>query len=138
MTLRSAAAKTITWIDDEAKRLLKRREALCGQIAKFKEVHKALATVGVFQLYLNAQMSPTTQTAVPGGGKANLQRKTQDQPEPKHKTSRTQDQPNPNTRRAEPKHKTNPNPNTRRTEPKPRAGSVTRPSRSLCPLFWLA
>ena len=90
MTLRSAAAKTITWIDDEAKRLLKRREALCGQIAKFKEVHKALATVGVFQLYLNAQMSPTTQTAVPGGGKANLQRKTQDQP-------------NPNTRPAEPK-----------------------------------
>ena len=56
MTLRSASAKTIGWIDSEAKRLLKRREALCTQIATFKDVHKALASVGIRQLYLNSQM----------------------------------------------------------------------------------
>ena len=74
MTLRSASARTISWIDAEAKRLLKRREALCAQISKFKDVHKALASVNISQLYLNAQMAPTTQTPVPTGGKANLHR----------------------------------------------------------------
>jgi len=74
MTLRSAAARTIGWIDAEAKRMLKRREALCAQMAKFQDVKRALASVGIHQLYLNSQMAPTTQTAVPTGGKANLHR----------------------------------------------------------------
>ena len=74
MTLRSASARTITWIDAEAKRLLKRREALCAQIGKFPDVHKALASLGFAQLYLNSGMNPTTQTVAPTGGKANLHR----------------------------------------------------------------
>lgn len=74
MTLRSAAARTIGWIDAEAKRLLKRREGLCMQIAKFKDVHKALQSCGLTQLYLNPQMTPETACVPPGGGKANLHR----------------------------------------------------------------
>ena len=37
-TLRSAGAKTIEWIDAEAKRLLRRREWMVGELAKFCEV----------------------------------------------------------------------------------------------------
>ena len=74
MTLRSASAKTITWIDTEARRLLRRREGLCEQISKFRDVHRALSSVGVHMLYLNAQMSNDLQTPVPSGGKANLHR----------------------------------------------------------------
>ena len=74
MTLRSASARTISWIDSEAKRLLRRREGLCAQISKFQDVHKALERAGISQLYLNRQMTPDTQTAVPAGGKANLHR----------------------------------------------------------------
>ena len=74
MTLRSAAAQTIGWIDAEAKRLLRRREALCDQVTKFKDLHKALESVGIAQLYLNRDMSSTTQAALPTGGKANLHR----------------------------------------------------------------
>ena len=74
MTLRSASAKTIGWIDSEAKRLLKRRENLCQQIAKFRDVPKALASVGFTQLYLNSKMAPDTQVSPPAGGKADLHR----------------------------------------------------------------
>ena len=57
MTLRSASARTINWIDSEAKRLLKRREGLCSQISKFADVHKAInqvrsVVVGVCTCYL--------------------------------------------------------------------------------------
>jgi len=74
MTLRSASARTITWIDSEAKRLMRRREALCVQIAKFRDVHKALEACGISQLYLNPQMTPSSQATLPSGGKANLKR----------------------------------------------------------------
>jgi len=74
MTLRSASAKTISWIDSEAKRLLKRREALCAQLQKFRDVHKALEELGISQLYLNPQMAPDSQMTLPSGGKANLKR----------------------------------------------------------------
>jgi len=74
MTLRSASAKTIAWVDSEAKRLLRRREGLCAQISKFKDVHKALETVGISQLYLNRLVDKDTTAVPPGGGKANLAR----------------------------------------------------------------
>ena len=74
MTLRSASASAMGWIDAEAKRLLKRREALCGQISKFQDVRKALAAVGFPNLYLSSGMSPTTTVSAPSGGKCNLQR----------------------------------------------------------------
>jgi len=74
MTLRSASARTISWIDSEAKRMLKRREGLCEQISKFRDVHKALASCGFSQLYLNPQMTPDRQMDIPTGGKANLDR----------------------------------------------------------------
>ncbi len=76
MTLRSASAKTIAWVDAEAKRLLRRREGLCAQISKFKDVHKALETVGITQLYLNRLMDANTTSVPPDGGKANLARLT--------------------------------------------------------------
>ena len=74
MLARALVRRASGWIDSEAKRLLKRREALCSEIAKFKDVSRALAAAGISHLYLNSQMSPTTQTAVPTGGKANLHR----------------------------------------------------------------
>jgi len=76
MTLRSASAKTIGWIDSEAKRLLRRREGLCAQISKFKDVHKALGEVGIAQLYLNRTMDANVTATPPDGGKANLKRLT--------------------------------------------------------------
>ena len=48
MTLRSASARTISWIDSEAKRLLQRRGGLCSDI-KFQDVHKALERAGISQ-----------------------------------------------------------------------------------------
>ena len=54
MTLRSASARTIEWIDAVAKRLLKRREGLCAQLTKFQDVHKALATCGISQVRKHA------------------------------------------------------------------------------------
>lgn len=74
MTLRSASARTIEWIDAVAKRLLKRREGLCAQLTKFQDVHKALATCGISQLYLNREMTQTSQAVVPSGGKADIGR----------------------------------------------------------------
>ena len=74
MTLRSASAKTIAWIDSEAKRLVKRREGLCAQISKFADVHKAIAQCGFTQLYLNRQMTPGEVCVPPTGGKADLAR----------------------------------------------------------------
>ena len=76
MTLRSASAKTIAWVDAEAKRLLRRREALCAAIQKFQDVHKALESIGITQLYLNRQMDANTTAIPPDGGKANLARLT--------------------------------------------------------------
>ena len=76
MTLRSASAKTIAWVDAEAKRLLRRREALCAAIQKFQDVHKALETIGITQLYLNRLMDASTTAIPPDGGKANLARLT--------------------------------------------------------------
>ena len=72
MTLRAASAQTISWIDAEAKRLLRRRESLCDQVIKFKDLHKALESVGIAQLYLNRDLSSTKQASLPNGGKANL------------------------------------------------------------------
>jgi hypothetical protein len=74
MTLRSASAKTIAWIDSEAKRLVKRREGLCAQISKFADVHKAISQCGFTQLYLNRQMTPGEVCVPPTGGKADLAR----------------------------------------------------------------
>ena len=74
MTLRSASAKTIAWIDSEAKRLVKRREGLCNQISKFADVHKAITQCGFTQLYLNRQMTPGEACVPPSGGKADLHR----------------------------------------------------------------
>ena len=73
MTLRSASARTIAWIDSVAKRLLKRREGLCEQISKFRDVHKAILSCGFAQLYLDRQMSGAKAVG-PSGGQANLQR----------------------------------------------------------------
>jgi len=73
-TLRSAGAKTIDWIDSEAKRLLRRREWLVEELSKFCEVPKAVHEMGFSQLYLNRQNAPQRAAMCPIGGQANLQR----------------------------------------------------------------
>ena len=64
----------MAWIDAEAKRRLKRREALCAQLIKYKDLSKALQPEGIRALYLNAQMDPGLSAAPPDGGKAHLHR----------------------------------------------------------------
>ena len=75
MTLRSASARTISWIDAEAKRLLKKRDGLCAALAKFNDVHKLVLSLGL-SLYLNPTMAPNVNamSKCPGGGKADIAR----------------------------------------------------------------
>merc|ERR1740130_1964925 len=57
----------------EAKRLLRRRELLCDQLAKFCDVQKALTKRGVGRLYLTT--SKSEEKAMPrAGGETNLSR----------------------------------------------------------------
>ena len=74
MTLRMASARTIGWIDAEAKRLLKRREALTAEISKFNDVKRAVESVGLSSLYLNPQLLPSSKASIPTGGKADIAR----------------------------------------------------------------
>jgi len=72
-TLQRGSAKTVNWIDSEAKRLLRRRELLCDQLAKFCDVQKALTKRGVGRLYLTT--SKSEEKAMPRvGGETNLSR----------------------------------------------------------------
>jgi len=73
-TLRSAGAKTISWIDAEAKRLLRRREWVVSELSKFCEVSKLVRQLGFHQLYLNRQNAPQRVATAPIGGQADLQR----------------------------------------------------------------
>lgn len=72
-TLRSANAKTSSWIDAEAKRLLRRREHLLGALSSYCSVAKVLHKLGL-QLYLNRHNTSESRAAAPTGGQANLQR----------------------------------------------------------------
>ena len=57
-TLQRANARTIAWIDVEAKRLLRYREALCDELSKFCDVSKLLAKKGIHRLYLAPRDRP--------------------------------------------------------------------------------
>ena len=46
------------WIDSEAKRLLRRRGALCDELSRFCDVQRTLAKSGVGRLYLAHASKP--------------------------------------------------------------------------------
>eukprot|EP00964_Phaeocystis_antarctica_P026591 scaffold14984_cov69-Phaeocystis_antarctica.AAC.3 len=73
-TLQRGSAKTSNWIDSEAKRLLRRREALSDELAKFCDVQKALSKRGVGRLYLKHASKPEEKVPTPLGGETNLSR----------------------------------------------------------------
>ena len=73
-TLQRGSAKTSNWIDSEAKRLLRRREALCDELAKFCDVQKALSKRGIGRLYLKHASKPEEKVPTPLGGEINLSR----------------------------------------------------------------
>lgn len=73
-TLQKASARTVSWIDAEAKRLLKRRDSLCEQLAKFCDVHKTLHKRGITRLYLANINRPDERSHPVPGGATNLSR----------------------------------------------------------------
>mmetsp|Transcript_17123 Transcript_17123/g.28675 ORF Transcript_17123/g.28675 Transcript_17123/m.28675 type:complete len:253 (-) Transcript_17123:392-1150(-) len=72
-TLMKANAKTTAWLDMEARRQIRRRDALSIELAKYVDVPKAMANLGFAQLYLIAR-EPSRVAAAPTGGTANLAR----------------------------------------------------------------
>ena len=67
-TLMKASAKTIAWIDAEAKRLLRRRTALYDELGRFCDARRALAGAGVPRLYLANPVAPTDKCEIKQGG----------------------------------------------------------------------
>ena len=77
-TLQKANARTIAWIDAEAKRLLRRRELLCDQLGKFCDVQKALQKSGIARLYLVNASRPDEKAELKLGGATDLSRLTRE------------------------------------------------------------
>ena len=68
-----ANAQTTMWVDAEAKRLLRQREACMSELKKFCDVSKTMAKLGYPQLYLIGTQQIITPRP-PTGGTGNLAR----------------------------------------------------------------